>query len=319
MTERPDAPTLLVRSGGDAAVPVWQDAFRAVLPGVAVRSWNDPAVPPQDVCYVLVWEPEAGRLAAYPNLRLIFSTAAGVDHIVRDPARPPQVPIIRMGADEMAQTVGEYACLAALAILRDLPRFVAAQREARWDRFEPPRTARTTSVGIMGLGGIGQVAARMLRDIGLQINGWSRTRRTLQDIRCYAGMAELTAFLGATDILVAVLPDTPETASLLDAARLAELPRGAGVVNVGRGNLIILPDLLAALDCGQISLAMLDVFPAEPLAPDDPAWRHERLVVTPHLAGFASRAARAAWVADCIGTFEAGGTLRNVFDPSRGY
>ncbi len=310
---------LLVRSGGAAALPAWQDAFRAVLPELDVRGWNDPDVQPEDVAFVLVWEPEHGRLAGYPNLRVVFSAAAGVDHITRDPSRPAHVPVVRLGADEMAQTVGEYCCLAVLTILRDLPRMLRAQADRRWDHFDPPRTARTTRVGILGLGRIGQATASMLRGIGFPVSGWSRTPKHVAGVDTSAGPDALPGFLGSTDILVAILPDTPDTAGLLHAGTLDLLPRGAGLVNAGRGSLIVLPDLLGALDRGQISRAILDVFPTEPLPPDDPAWRHERLIVTPHAAGFASHAARAAWVAECIRAEGAGDALRNVYDPARGY
>ncbi len=319
MTETLNAPILLVRSGGDTAVPAWQEAFRAVLPGLDVRGWNDPSVVPEDVAYVLVWEPEPGRLAGYPNLRLIFSTAAGVDHITRDPDRPAHVPIVRMGADEMAQTVGEFACLSALSILRDWPRLLRSQAEGKWDPFLPPRTARTTRVGIMGMGNIGQATARMLHGIGFPVHGWSRTPRDVPGVRGFAGLEALPAFLAEADILVAILPDTPETSGLLSATTLAALPRGAAIINVGRGSLVVMPDLLAALDSGQVSQAVLDVFTTEPLPADDPAWAHERLIVTPHVAGFATRGARAAWVAECIGAEQAGRPLRNVYDPGRGY
>jgi len=312
------APILLVRSGGDAAVPDWQAAFARVLPNVEVRGWNDPTVDPARVAYVLVWEPEPGRLARYRNLRLIFSTAAGVDHIVNDPDLPSGIPVIRMGADEMAQTVGEYACLAALMILRDLPRMLAAQQSAQWQRFETGRTARDTRVGIMGMGVIGQRTADMLEGIGFVVHGWARTPRP-EGMRVFAGMEQLDAFLACTDILINILPDTPQTRGLMDARRLAMLPVGAGLINVGRGTWLVMQDLIAALDRGQISLAVLDVFATEPLPPDDPAWRHPRIMVTPHLAGFASRPSRARSVASGIAQHEAGQPIANRYEAGRGY
>ena len=312
-------PILLVRSGGRAALPEWQAVFASLVPGLEVRGWKDPAVDPQRVRYVLVWEPEPGRLAAFPKLELVFSTAAGVDHIVRDPARPLHVPVIRMGAEEMQQTVGEYAVLAALAILRDLPRMARGHAACRWDHFDAGRTARQTAVGVMGLGQIGQVAARMLQGVGFPVHGWSRTPRELAGVRGFAGLAELPAFLAATDILVGILPETPETHHLLNAARLAQLRHGAGLVNAGRGGLVVMPDLLAALDTGQVSMAFLDVFETEPLPPSDPAWQHERLFVTAHVAGYASRASRAEWVARCIADHGAGRPPANVFQADKGY
>jgi glyoxylate/hydroxypyruvate reductase A len=319
----PDAkaasPVLLVRSGGDAAVPQWQAAFATVLPDLDVRGWNEPDIDPATVRYVLVWEPEPGRLAQYPNLEVIFSPAAGVDHIIRDPHRPLHLPVIRMGADDMAQTVGEYACLGALAVLRDLPRILADERRQNFHRFERPHTARTTHVGIMGMGKIGLATARMLQGIGFQVHGWTRTPRTGDGFRCYSGPAELDAFLAATDILVGILPDTPETRGLLNAERLAKLPPGAGVVNVGRGTLIVMPDLLAALDSGHISTAVLDVFEPEPLPKGHPAWTHERILVSAHVAGFVSHESRAEWVAECLAKHQAGLAMDNIYDPERGY
>ena len=313
------APILLVRSGGDAAVPDWQAAFAPVLPNVEVRGWNDPTVDPADVAYALVWEPEPGRLARYKNLRLIFSTAAGVDHIVNDPDLPCGIPVIRMGADEMAQTVGEYACLAALMILRDLPRMVVAQQRAQWQRFEGDRTARETRVGIMGMGVIGKRTTDMLGGIGFPVHGWARTPRSDGGMKVFVGMEELDAFLACTDILINILPDTPQTRGLMDAPRLAMLPVGAGLINVGRGTWLVMEDLIAALDCGQISLAVLDVFATEPLPPDDPAWCHPRILVTPHLAGFASRPSRARSVASGIVQHAAGLPIANRYDAGRGY
>ncbi len=310
---------LLVKSGGDEAVPEWQAGFRAVAPDLEVRGWNDPAVDPDAVSYVLVWEPEPGRLATYRNLRIIFSSAAGVDHIVCDPTVPAHLPIVRMVSEETSQTLGEYCCLAALSILRDFPRMIAAQAARRWDTYEPPHTAWDKCVGIMGYGTIGQVAARMLGGLGFQLAGWARSHKAVHGIAMFAGNDELDSFLSRCDILVNLLPDTPETRGILDARRLAMLPRGAGVVNGGRGTAIVLPDLIAALDSGHVAAAVLDVFEEEPLPQDSPAWTHPRITVTGHLAGYASRRARAASVAETLAVLERGETVPHLYDRVRGY
>lgn len=310
---------LLVKSGGDAAQPEWQAVFADLAPGLTVRGWSDPAVDPDAVTYVFVWEPEPGRLKRYRNLRVIFSTAAGVDHIVKDPDLPRGVPIVRMASDETAQTVGEYVCLAALSILRDAKRIAAAQADARWDPFEPRRTALATRIGVMGLGNIGQVAARMLRGLGFPVAGWARSRKALAEIETYAGMAELDRFLARADILVGLLPETAETRGLVDRRRIAQLPRGAAIVNAGRGSLIVMDDLIAALDDGQLGAAFLDVFDPEPLPAEHPAWRHPRITVTSHIAGYASRRARAAAVVAALSAYERGETLPNLYHPERGY
>ncbi len=313
------SPILLVRSGGAAALPEWQAAFAAVRPDIEVRAWADSEVDPAKVRWVLVWEPEPGRIATFPNLRAVFSTAAGVDHITRDPFLPPHLPIVRMGADEMAQTVGEYVTMAALMILRDAPRLVTAHQAGNWDPFEPPRTARDTRVGILGLGSIGQYTAQMLRGIGFLVQGWSRTRKRANGVRSFAGMGELDTFLASSDILVGVLPDTPDTRRLLNAERLALLPRGAGLINAGRGTLLCVTDVLDALDACQLGFVVLDVFATEPLPSDSPIWRHPRMLITPHLAGYASRRARAESVALAIARLEAGLVPDNLYDRVRGY
>ncbi|HMK82019.1 MAG TPA: glyoxylate/hydroxypyruvate reductase A [Xanthobacteraceae bacterium] len=316
---RSDRGLLLVKSGGAAALPEWQAHFAAFAPGLQVRYWDDPNVDPDAVTYALVWEPEPGRLARYRALRVIFSSAAGVDHITRDPDLPRGVPIVRMKSTETAQTVGEYVCLAALSILRDTKRLAAAQAARRWDTFEAPRTALDTRVGVMGLGNVGQVAVRMLAALGFHLSGWARTRRELPGVEVHAGSEELARFLSGCDILVALLPETPLTRGLIDRDRIRRLPRGAGIVNAGRGSLIVMPDLIAALDEGHISAAVLDVFDPEPLPPDHPAWRHPGITVTSHVAGFASRRSRAQAVAAALAAYEAGSPLPSLYQADRGY
>lgn len=310
---------LLVKSGGAAALSEWQACFAEFAPGLEVRWWDDPAVDPDAVTYVLVWEPQPGRLARYPNLRVIFSSAAGVDHITCDPELPRGVPIVRMATEETAQTMGEYVCLAALSILRDGNRLAAAQAARRWDSFEQPHTALDKRVGVLGLGNIGQVAARMLRGLGFTVAGWARTPRALDGMKIHSGESGLDDLLAESDILVGLLPETPQTRGLLDRNRIHRLPRGAGVVNAGRGSLIVMTDLIAALDEGHLGAAWLDVFDPEPLPADHPAWRHPRITVTSHVAGFASRRARARSVAEALATHERGDTLPNLYCADRGY
>lgn len=310
---------LLVNSGGEDAVPEWREVFAPHAPGLDVRWLHDPAVDHTDVAYALVWNPPPGFLAGLPNLRLVLSSGAGVDHITSDPDWPRHIGIVRMGGDETGQRMGEYVCLGALAMLRDLPRIVAGQRAETWDNFDARRTAAETRLGIMGMGNLGVRAAGMLRGLGFPVAGWSRTRKTIPGVEGFAGANELDAFLSRTDILVNLLPDTPETKAAIRAETLARLPPGAAVVNAGRGPQLVLADLVAALDAGHLSGAFLDVFEPEPLPAGHPVWRHPRIIVTPHLAALASRPARARYMAGAIAAFERGETPPNLFDPKRGY
>lgn len=300
-------------------MPEWRAAFHQVAPQLDVRWWHDDTVTAADVRYVLCWEPEAGRLAKFPNLKLICSSSAGVDHIVRDPIWPSKVPLVRMGAPEIAHQMGEYVCFAALSLLHDVKRIVQAQSERRWDNFKRPRFINQTRAGVMGLGNLGARAATALHQLGFQTAGWSRSKKSLPGIETYAGPDELDSFLARTDILVCLLPDTPETRHLLNAKTLAMLPVGAGLVNVGRGSHVVSDELLAALDTGHLSGAVLDVFEKEPLPADDPFWTHPRVMVTAHLASWGSLPVRAKYIAEVIEAYEQGAALPNVYVPSRGY
>jgi glyoxylate/hydroxypyruvate reductase A len=310
---------LLVKSGGEKAVSDWQNCFRKADPRIDVRSWNDPAVNPEDVRYVVVWEPEEGRLSQMTGLRAVFSSAAGVDHITCVSDWPRHLPLIRMGGDETAQRMGEYIAWGCLSLLRDTRSFALAQPEQRWKHKDTPFSARHRTVGIMGLGNLGTAAARMLQGLNFTVQGWARSHKDIPGVRSFAGAAELPAFLAGTDILVSLLPSTPETAGLIDAAVLAQLPAGAGLVSAGRGQHVVEPDLIAALDAGHLSGAVMDVFATEPLPAGDPLWTHPKVTVTPHVASMATRQDRAAYVAGAIAAQEAGLPLPNVYDPERGY
>lgn len=312
-------PILLVKSGGEAAMPEWQRHFGELSPGLEVRWWDDASVDPARVKYVLVWDPEPGRLARLPKLEVIFGSGAGVDGIAGDPTLPRHVPLVRMATAGAAQRMGEFVTWAVLSLLKGARRIGASQAARRWDYFEPELTAPETTVGIMGLGHMGSAAARMLQGIGFPVIGWSRTPKALPGVRSFVGEAEKDAFLAASNVLVCLLPATPETRHILAAPLLAKLPEGAGLVNVGRGSQQKIEDILAALDSGRLSGAVLDVFEQEPLPEAHPAWTHPKLLVTPHLASLPPRRERVEYVAHLIAAHERGEALPNTYDHDRGY
>ncbi|MEO3471678.1 glyoxylate/hydroxypyruvate reductase A [Roseomonas sp. CAU 1739] len=310
---------LVVKSGGEQALPEWRASFAEVAPDLDVRWWDDATVDPAAVDYALVWDPEPGRLAALPRLRAIFGSGAGVDAILRDQHLPKHLPLVRCVPPEATQRMGEFVCWAVLSLSKDARRMAIAQAKCAWDAFDPPFAAAAKTVGIMGLGAMGQRAVAMLRGLGIPVIGWSRSRKTIEGVECFAGPRGLPAFLARSEVLVCLLPATPETVGLIAAPLLGQLPPGAGLVQVGRGAHQVLPDIVAALDAGQLSGAMLDVFETEPLPSDNPAWTHPRITVTPHAASLPSRHERARYIADCIARFERGEALPNLYLPERGY
>ncbi|HEY8612547.1 MAG TPA: glyoxylate/hydroxypyruvate reductase A [Roseomonas sp.] len=310
---------LLVKAEGAGTRRNWCDLLSELRPGLVAKPFDAPGLRSGDATYVLTWEPDPGWLASLPNLRAIFSLGVGVDHITRDPTWPRQVPLVRMGGEETGQRMGEYIAWACLTLLRNGRDFALAQAERRWAYHVGDDTARDLTVGIMGLGTLGAAAVPMLRGLGYGVVGWSRSRKAVEGAESFAGEAELDAFLARSNVLVCLLPSTPETVGIVNAGLLAKLPPGAGVVNAARGPHLVVPDLIAGLDSGHLSGAVLDVFDPEPLEADSVLWTHPKVTVTPHVASVARRRERARYVADAIASFEAGGPLPNLYDPVRGY
>ena len=310
---------LIIKSGGSAAMPEWTALFAECAPQVVVHDW---LAPPSDlglIDFALVWEPEAGALARFPHLKAVISSAAGVDHLLADPLLPAHLPIVRMVTDESQQRMAEFCLMATLMLQKNMPRVRALHRQQQWVEFNPPFTAPDTTVGILGLGTLGSAVARQLHAVGYGVRGWSQTRKHVDGVTSFCGDTELPQFLSGCQLLIGLLPDTTATRGILNAALFAQLPRGAQLVNAGRGTQLQVPDLIAALDSGQLDSALLDVTEPEPLPADSPLWTHPRVLLTPHIAASASRRAKAQQVVRSIAEWQAGQPLSNRFVRDRGY
>src|SRR5215471_832308 len=307
---------LLFRSTVDSAAR-WRAQLSRLTRELEVRIWPEVG-DPAGIDYALVWRPEPGFLASLPNLQLILSLGAGVDHLLGDPLLPRHLPIVRLVDPHMTDAMSEYVVLQVLRLhRRDLD--YRAQQEGREWRELDQKNAAERRVGILGLGELGRDAAKKLVALGFDVAGWSRSEKTLAGIESHAGAAGLPALLARSEILVCLLPLTAETEGILDARTLALLPKGAALVNAARGAHLVEEDLLAALASEQISAAILDVFNDEPLPTGHPFWHHPRVVVTPHVAAFTNPATAAPIILDNIRRFEAGHPLLNQIDPARGY
>jgi glyoxylate/hydroxypyruvate reductase A len=300
-----------------AATARWQPFLAAAWPERDIRYW--PEIGDRTaIDYALVWHPEPGMLATLPNLKMIVSLGAGVDHILRDPDLPPEVPILRLVDPYMTQAMSEYIVLQVLRLHRQDLVYRAQQAAGEW-REHDQKNAAARAVGVLGFGQLGQDAGRKLQALGFEVAGWGRSAKDVPGFATYAGPSGLDALLARSEILVSLLPMTSETENLLDARLFARLPRGAGVINAGRGRHLVDADLLAALDSGHISAAVLDVFREEPLPPAHPFWRHPRIVVTPHVAAETHPPTATAIIAQAIDDLEAGRPVANLIDRQRGY
>ncbi len=295
----------------------WERSLKACDPDLDLRVWPD-AGDPNDIDYALVWQPPAGELRSYPNLKVIFSVGAGIDHLSSDPDLPAGVPIVRMVEPGLTAGMSEFVVMSALAHHRFMLDYAQQARAEVWEEISQISTVRRR-VGIMGLGVLGRDAAEKLKPFGFPVAGWSRSPKELPGVTCFHGRGGLKPFLAECDILVCLLPLTAETRGILNAETFAAMPKGAAVINVARGGHLVEEDLLAALESGQISGATLDVFQEEPLPKGHPFWQHPRVVLTPHIASMTIPETAAKAVMDNIKRFEAGQPLTDVVDLERGY
>ncbi len=312
---------LLVIAGLDAAT--WDRWFTSLAPERDIRVWPDRIGAAHDVRYACAWNPPPGLLARFPELEVIFSLGAGVDHLMSDPELPT-VPVVRVVDPDLATRMTEYVTLHVLMHHRRQRLYDAQQRQRLWlDHHDQP-AAPDVTVGIMGLGNIGREAAALLRRIGFEVAGWSRTPKSIRGVATFHGREQLDQFLARTEILVCLLPYTRDTHGILNLNLLRKLKRdgalgGAYLINAGRGRQQLDADILAALAEGTLAGASLDVFPTEPLPADSPFWAHPRVVVTPHNAGALMPKAVVRYVLAQMARLEAGCPLENVVDPRRGY
>jgi glyoxylate/hydroxypyruvate reductase A len=295
----------------------WGKHLREAIPGLDFRVWPQVG-DPRDIQAAIVWKAPEGELRKFQNLKLIVNLGAGVDSIVQDKSLPEGIPIVRIADPDMSRMMAQFVLAAVLRHYRDFVSFARAQKERRW-HYIHPREAPTCNVGVMGLGALGATAAAELVRQGFKVRGWARTPKSLEGVEAFHGRPGLQPFLAQCEILVVMLPLTPETEGILDAKALALLPRGAKLVNVGRGRLVDEEALIAALRSGQVAEATLDVFRVEPLPAASPLWDFDQVLVTPHLASVAIPRTAARQVAENLRRLAAGEPLLNVVDPKRGY
>jgi glyoxylate/hydroxypyruvate reductase A len=307
---------LLFKSTYDDS-PSWRDYLREHIPELEVRTWQDVGQT-SEIEFALAWKPEPGYLRQFPNLRVIFSLGAGVDHIFADPWLPADVPIVRIVDEDLSAQLSEYAIHLILHFHRKMSYYFSCQTHRQWG--EPGRTVTSqATVAILGLGHVGSDLARKLRDLGFRVNGWSRTPKALRDIECYHGEGGLEPALHGANFLVCALPLTRATKEIINANTLASLSPGAYLINIGRGDHIIDRDLVTALAQGRLAGAMLEVFRQEPLPPDHEFWGDPRIRITPHIAGDPNAKTAARQLAENILRTRRGESLKNVVDSIVGY
>lgn len=295
----------------------WAEALQALEPGLKVSIY------PQDtnrdeVVFALVWHPPKGVFNNFPNIACISSTGAGADHILRDPDLPQNVEVTRVVDSRLTDDMTSYLVAQVMCQMRNVAHYKLLQTNNEWQpkRY---RDKANTIIGIMGFGELGNDAALKFKHLGFKVVGWANSAKESAGIKVYVGNAEFNDFLNKSDILICLLPLTSATVNILNIETFRQLPQGAFVINVARGEHLVEEDLLEAIDTGQLSGACLDVFREEPLPKNHIFWHHPKINITPHIASITSPESVAPQIIENYRRLKEGKPLLNVVSREKGY
>jgi len=294
----------------------WRSTFSAQMPGLEIRIWPE-AGDPGDIEYLAFMRPDFNVLPDFPRLKAMFSRSAGVEEFIRHP-RLPKCPIGKIepsGGDPM---MTEYVVMHVLRLHRDMPGYEAAQKRREWRRVRIVRPEERR-IGFLGYGLMAKAPALVLQSLGFPVSAWVRNPKPGAEVPIFHGADRLPAFLAQTDIAVCLLPLTRQTEGIFCARTFALMPKGAMLINIGRGKHVVEADLIAALDSGQLSYAVLDALWPEPLPPESPLWAHPKVTVMPHVARRPTVPQLVTEIAKNIRSLETGGRLLQEVDKELGY
>ncbi len=307
---------LLFACAGVDSAP-WLAGLAAELPEFDVRLWPDVG-DPSEIDYAFVWKPTGDVFKGLSNLRMVFCLGAGVDALLGHNVLPGGIPLVRMVDPGLAVGMNEFVLMQVLHYHRRMHDYAVLQKGARWQPLDQ-KLPEDRVVGIMGLGNLGGTCAKTLVSLGFDVRGWSRSPKQVDGVRSFSGEAGLDDFLRETEILVCLLPLTPETTGILDAGLFARLPLGACLINVARGAHAVDADLLAALESGHLAGVTLDVFHQEPLPADHPYWRHPKVIVVPHCSALTQPKTAVRTLVANLRRHINGQAVENIVDIARGY
>ena len=293
------------------------ELLRQLLPQAEVRLWQEGDTAQAD--YALVWNPPAAMLAGRNELKAIFNLGAGVDALMKlNDQLPAHVPIIRMEDAGMGEQMADYVSHAVLRYFRHFDQYQQQANSASWQQKGSDKK-RDFNIAVLGLGVLGKVIAKRLQMLNFPVLGWSRTQKQLEGVTCFWGANGLNSCLAQARVAVNILPLTDATKHIFNRSALSQLPKGAYLVNVGRGAHVVETDLLALLQSGHLAGATLDVFQTEPLPADHAFWTQPNVTITPHIAAQTLIDDGYAQIAEKLQRLEQGLPVTGVIDRNRGY
>lgn len=301
----------------DRDLSPWIAALKNVKPKLDIRVYPKEGNL-EDIEFVLCWKHPKGILKRYPNLKVISSLGAGVDHLFTDPDLPVNVPVVRIVDPELAQAMSEFVIGIILNHMRSFTLYSENQKQKLWkaNRFQ---IAKNTQIGIMGMGVLGQDLAKKLAALGFKVHGWAQSSKELRGIKVYAGAENYATFLAQTNILVCLLPLTNQTENILNKDSFSKLQKNSYVINVARGEHVVDSDLIEMIDSGHLSGTTLDVFREEPLPKEHAFWNHPKIKITPHIASLTNPVSVAPQIIDNYHRAKSGDELINLVSTKLGY
>lgn len=307
----------IVIISSDKDLKPWVVALKEADSDLDVRVWHNEKQK-ADIKFALCWKHPEGVLQDYPNLQCVSSMGAGVEHLLNDAFLPKNIPVVRLVDSLLAQSMFEYICTAVMYYFRGFDVYQTQQTRLHWYQ-NPPKFIDETTIGIMGLGKLGGYSAQKLSKMGFNVIGWSNSQKSIANVKAYVGENQLEQFLSQTNILVCLLPLTPQTSGILNLKLFDRLPQGSYLINVARGEHLVEEDLITALNRGQLRGACLDVFQKEPLPINHPFWRHKQIIVTPHCSSITNPSSVAPQIVENYRRMEKGEPLLNQVSVLRGY
>ncbi len=301
----------------DDKIDIWKQALQKEAPDVPIYGYLEEH-PRDAIDMALVWKHPRGSLKPYPNLKCIASSGAGVDFIFEDDTAPTQLPITRVVDPYLASDMSEHVIGVIFAYLKHLNQYKIDQHNRVWRPLAYHRIS-DFKVGILGLGALGGLLADDLVRFGFRVQGWSRSKKEIDQVESFSGRVDLPRFLSSTEILVCLLPLTEDTKEILDKELFGQLPKGAYVINVARGGHLVDADLMEMLDNDHLSGAALDVFHIEPLPTEHPFWAHPKVHISPHYASVSDTDSVVPQILENHQRLLAGRPLKNRVSITTGY
>jgi glyoxylate/hydroxypyruvate reductase A len=294
---------------------VFRQVFARELPDLEFYHCSE-SIDPEKVRYLLTWS-VPDDVSRFRNLEVLFSLGAGVDQFKPETV-PDHVKLVRMIEDGIIRMMEEYVVLGVLTLHREMLAYREQQGRGLWQALATPQ-AIDRRVGFLGLGALAQAAIDRLKPFRFPLAAWSRSKKAVEGVTCFHGHDQLGSFLGATDILVCLLPLTEQTRGILNARIFSSLSAGARLLHVGRGPQLDQEALIEALDSGRLAAAMLDVTDPEPLPEGHALWSHPKVIITPHIASVTQPYTAAQSVIENIRRHRAGRNPIGLVDRTLGY